>query len=485
MTEPTATSRILVRFSGPGAGTAPLTWGQKAILEDIRESGWTHNVTDIRPVAPGTSAEDVAGWSAGIMSRHPAARLRLVTDEHGRDYQEVRSGGELFMDVYDFDATVDDATVDKYTNGLWYTQHFARFDLHSDWLMHTAVVRHRGVVKYWVWTLGHIIVDATAVALVMADYASGAVDAEEPVETGGGARGGDETPATGILELGRREQTPALRAVSDRAMRYWEKHLRGIPTLTFGEPTHPEGRKGERFWHGRYYSEAAYLAVAAIAQRTRTDTSRVLLAVIVTAVARATGVNPVTAKVIVSNRFRPGLGGVVAPLTQNSVVCVDVAGLTVDEVVAQIRRVSTAASMNAYYDPDDLDALTARLDAERGYPARISLRINDRRVGTRQAAEGEARAGLVTAERVAQARKASWLSWDGTIDHLPEQAFITVEDKRGAVLLQLIHDMSCLTEEQVEAVLNGVEEIAVAAAFDPAAPTGVPKAGPRATERPR
>lgn len=476
MTEPTATSRIPVRFSGPGAGSAPLTWGQKAILEDIRESGWTHNVTDILPLRPGVTAEDVAEWSAAIMSRHPAARLCLGTDEAGRDCQVIRAGGELFMDVYDFDDSVDDEAVDKYTDALWYKQHFARFDLHGDWLMYTAVVRHRGVAKYWVWTLAHIIVDASAVALIMAEYAGGAATAEGA----GGAAGADDgaaAPAPGILELGRREQTPALRAVSDRAVRHWEKHLRDLPPLTFGPPRYPEGRKGERYWHGRYYSEAAYLAVAAIAERTRTDTSRVLLAVILTAVARATGVNPVTAKVIVNNRFRPGLREVVAPLTQDSVLAVDVADLTVDEVVAQIRRVSTAASMNAYYDPDELEALTARLDAERGHPARVTLRINDRRVVARQNAEETARAGLVTPEQIEQARGATWLTWDGTIEHLPEQAFITVEDKSHAVLLQLIHDMACLTEEEVEAVLNGVEEIAVAAAFDASAPTGVTRRG--------
>lgn len=473
MTEPTATSRVPVRFSGPGAGSAPLTWGQKAILEDIRASGWTHNVTDILPLQPGVTAEDVAEWSANIMSRFPAARLCLGTDEAGRDCQVVRAGGELLMDVYDFDDSVDDAAVDKYTDELWYKQHFARFDLHSDWLMYTAVVRHRGVAKYWVWTLAHIIVDATAVSLIMSRRYGG-----EAADSGGGGDGA-ATDELSILDLGHREQTEPLRAVSDRAMRHWEKHLREIPELTFGPSTHPEGRKGERFWHGRYYSEAAYLAVTAIAERTKTDTSRVLLAVILIAVARGTGVNPVTAKVIVNNRFRPGLRRVVAPLTQDSVLAVDVADLTVDEVVARVRRVSTTASMNAYYDPDQLDALTASLDAERGSSARISLRINDRRVEAREAAEEEARAGLVTPERVAQARGATWLSWDGTIEHLPEQAFITVEDKPGAVLLQLIHDMACLTEEQVEAVLNGVEEIAVAAAFDASAPTGVSVSGAR------
>ncbi|MEE3921415.1 hypothetical protein V2I01_33750 [Micromonospora sp. BRA006-A] len=62
---------------------------------------------------------------------------------------------------------------------------------------------------------------------------------------------------------------------------------------------------GPRYWHGRFSSPAAYLAVRAIAARTRTDTSRVLLAVIAIAIGRATGVSPLTAKLIVGNRFRP------------------------------------------------------------------------------------------------------------------------------------------------------------------------------------
>jgi len=40
MAEQTGTDRIRVPFAGPGAGTAPLTWGQKAILHDMRETGW-------------------------------------------------------------------------------------------------------------------------------------------------------------------------------------------------------------------------------------------------------------------------------------------------------------------------------------------------------------------------------------------------------------------------------------------------------------
>jgi hypothetical protein len=50
---------------------------------------------------------------------------------------------------------------------------------------------------------------------------------------------------------------------------------------------------------------------------------------------------------------------------------------------------------------------------------------------------------------------------------------ITVEDKPGAVLLQLIFDMACFTRETVEAMMYGVEAVATEAAFDPQARTGV------------
>src|SRR5262249_37931387 len=148
---------------------------------------------------------------------------------------------------------------------------------------------------------------------------------------------------------------------------YWAAQLRDIPALTFGAPTHPEGRDGQRYCGVRFHSRAAYLAVLAIAARTKTDTSRVLLAVIACAVARVTGHPTVTSKVIVNNRFRPGFADAIASLSQNSVLSIEVAGATVDEVVARARVASRNAAMHAYYDPTELDALIERLDRERGY----------------------------------------------------------------------------------------------------------------------
>jgi hypothetical protein len=57
-----------------------------------------------------------------------------------------------------------------------------------------------------------------------------------------------------------------------------------------------------------------------------------------------------------------------------------------------------------------------------------------------------------------------------------EQVNILIENKRDVVSLHMMWDRQCLTDSQVEALLRGVEEIAVEAAFDPAAPTRVPAA---------
>jgi len=208
----------------------------------------------------------------------------------------------------------------------------------------------------------------------------------------------------------------------------------------------------------------------------------VTLAVIATAIGRATGVHPLTIKVMVNNRFRPGLADVIAPIAQNSVVTIDVTDTSIDEVVARTRGASLTAGMRAYYDPDELGEVMARLDAERGYPARVTCRVNDQRAMVRRsqgASTGEADPGdvnQVTPEQVRQRLTETTLSWLGPRYNMHEQANILIENRSGVVSLHMMWDRQCLTDTQVEALLRGVEEVAVEAAFDPAAPTKVPLA---------
>jgi hypothetical protein len=44
MFDQTRQERMIVPFTGAGTGIAPLTWGQKAILQDMQESGNQFNM---------------------------------------------------------------------------------------------------------------------------------------------------------------------------------------------------------------------------------------------------------------------------------------------------------------------------------------------------------------------------------------------------------------------------------------------------------
>jgi hypothetical protein len=208
--------------------------------------------------------------------------------------------------------------------------------------------------------------------------------------------------------------------------------------------------------------------VLAIAARTGIDPARVTVGVIATAIGRVTGSSRLTFKVMVNNRFRPGLAYVIAPIAQNSVLTIDLAGAAVDEVAARTRNGSLTGGMRAYYDPDDLREVTARLDAERGYRAAVTCRINDQRAMIMGSDSG-AGAGEISRERISRALAETTLTWLGRRHNMHEQVNILIENRTGVVSLHMMWDRWCLSDKQVEAILRGVEEVAVEAAFDPAA----------------
>ena len=462
MFEQVSQDRMVVSFAGPEAGAQPLTWGQKAILQDMQDSGNQFSMWGMLELPEGSTVGDAAARVSGLMGRHAALRMRLATGSAGRPCQEIAGAGQIGLDILTIPDDTGRAGAARYALDLMETWPLVRFDFTRDWPLRMAVVRHRGACLHLVWVLSHLAADGGANQLLLSDLiAAGAAP---------GAAGGPRRRQ--LTDIAASEQTPQLRQLSSRAMRHWEAQLRHIPAQTFGEPAHLAGRPEPRYWQARFISPAAHLAMLAIAKRTGTDPSRVTLAVIATAIGRATGVQPLTIKVMVSNRFRPGLADVIAPIAQNSVVTFDLTDTSVDEVVARARGAALTAGMRAYYDPDELREVTARLDAERGYPATVTCRVNDQRAMIMRA-EPEAGPGEVTPEQVERRLAETSLTWLGRRDNMHEQANILVENRPDVVSLHMMWDRWCLTNGQVEALLRGVEEVAREAAFDPAAPTKV------------
>jgi hypothetical protein len=462
MSEPVGSDRVVVKFTGAQARPVPLTWGQQAILADMRESGNQFSMPGRIDLPEGSTVQAAAARLSGLMSRHAALRGRLSTDSSGRAGQEIAGGGQIGLEILTLPDDAGPADIERCLDELWTDWPLARFDFSRDWPLRMTLVRHRGACLYLAWSLSHLAADGGGHVLLFQDLLAD--------EAAGGAVREPRHPD--LADIARTEQEPQSRQLSSRAMRHWKSRLLDIPAQTFAESAVLAAQPGERYRQVRFRSPAAHLAMLALARRTGTDQSRVTLAVIATAIGRVIQRPRLTLKVMVSNRFRPGLADVIAPIAQNSVVTIDVADTTIDEVVVRTRGDSLAAGMRAYYDPGELAEVAGRLDAERGYPARITCRVNDQRAMTMRA-DQDAAIDEVTPEQLDLRLAETSLTWLGRRDNMHEQVNILIEPRSEVVSLHLMWDRWCLSEAQVESILRGVEEIAVEAAFDPAAPTRV------------
>jgi Condensation domain len=455
MPELPAAERVLVPFSGQQTGAAPLTWGQRAVWQDMQTADRSMCLAEVSTPPAGATAEYIMTRFADLVGRHPALRTRLEPGAPDGPRQVVHACGQVAVDIV---AMPDDATagdVEQYASRLHHAQEAARMDPYRDWPVQLAVITHRGAVAYRVFTVSRLVVDSIALGMLRHD-----LNAAGPP---------GRADAMSLLDLARREQTEPLRRVSDRAMRYWERQLRSAPPQAFGEPADPQDRPGHRYRYGVLSSPAAGLAMLAIAQRTGTDTARVLHAVIATAIARATGSSPLTTKITVSNRFRPGYSQIIGPLSQDSVATLDLAHASIDAVIAQAGRAILAAGVYGYYDPRQLDEVRARVAAERGHPAGITWVINDTRTARLDDFAGTAATGPATGEQIARKRPETVLAWEEKALGFAVPAQISVFDHPGTLWAEAILETSLFPRAQADALLRGIEEVAVEAALDPSA----------------
>ena len=230
------------------------------------------------------------------------------------------------------------------------------------------------------------------------------------------------------------------------AQRYWEGILRTAEPRRFPPPAEV---RTPRYWHAEFTSPALAHGVRALAARTGIDTSTTLLALYAAALNRVTGVDPVVIRPMVSNRFRPGLAEVVCTLAQAGLLSVPVAGAGVEELVERTRRVTMAAYKYAYFHHAGMQALVARVGAERGEPIELGCYFNDRRGPGRET------------DPVDPAVTGSVFRWV-TAQDAPsfEPLFLHIDDVPGTLQISLYLDAAHLSPEAGEAMLRGMEELA-------------------------
>lgn len=88
---------VIVRFSGDGAGTEDLSWGQQEIWGVMRAKGSRLPLDGVRALPPGQSVADLAA-PGFVISRHQSLRSTLLLDPDGRTRQVAHAAGAMPLD---------------------------------------------------------------------------------------------------------------------------------------------------------------------------------------------------------------------------------------------------------------------------------------------------------------------------------------------------------------------------------------------------
>jgi hypothetical protein len=443
--------RMVVHFAGEGSGVGELSWGQLEILGAMERHGAWLALSHVEPLPAGTTLEDVAEWLRYLMSRHQVLRTRLRFPADGPPSQAVHASGEVAVDVVDAGPEDPAAVADRMA--YRYADH--DLDLAGEWPIFLAAIVKDGVPVYRVLTICHVVWDAFGGLAVLADL--------REREAGAPA-----APITALqpLEQARWQRSAAGQRHNEGVLRQWAQVLRQMPARRFPAPV---DRGQPRHWQLRFTSPATHLAIQIIRSRTRAGAAQVILTMFLVALARVTGINPVVTRVAVNNRFRRGLADSASVTTQYGLCLVDVADGTFDQVLARVGRRVVGTFKNAYYDPLQLADLVQRIGGERGEDLDIHCYYNDRRLGQ----EDKPVDDPPTLAELDAALPATTVTQDPLTRRGSERLFAAVEHAPGAFQLTLEADTWHLSREAMLACARAMEDIAVAAALDPAATTGI------------
>ncbi|WP_020519780.1 condensation domain-containing protein [Catelliglobosispora koreensis] len=439
--------RIRVEFKGEGSGEEELSWGQWAQWGAIQaDKGRVLSAGGMMPLAAGTTEQELAYLLSFIMSRHETLRTTLRFED-GVPRQVVHESGELDIEVYDAGEGEDPADLAKEINDRYEAQ---GWELEHGWPVRWAIVRKDGVPAHFVALYNHFVIDAYGFEALIADLPN--MDKET---------GRQLAPVPGLQPRDQvaKQRTPNALRQGAASLRHWEQQLRTIPLTQFPQQPQPQS---PRWWRATFTSRAAFLAMEVIAQRTKVHTGTVILAAYAKALADVTGVNTSVIRILVSNRFRPGLKDSVSSVAQSALCVVETEQENFDLVVDSAFRSQVAAGTHAYYDPRELWKLIAKVGQERGSEPEMRCYYNDRR---RSMAAGVEITQVATKEEVIAALAESKLQWEPPSDNPSAVAFLLVNGVPDVLDYTLIGDTQRLSPADMEACMRGLETSLIHGAF--------------------
>ncbi|MEQ4299861.1 condensation domain-containing protein [Plantactinospora sp. B6F1] len=435
-----------ISVSGAVTGTAPLTWGQRAILRSMEWVGddvGYFNMGYRVAVPTGTDVDDVVAALRTVLVRHAALRTRFV-ETAGEMRQVVDGAGAICLEVHEVSAdkvapTVRDLHEQRRSIELWPER---------DWPLRAYLVTASGGSSVLLLVLSHHAVDGAGALLLVAELER---------LLGGGLQDVTEEPAS-LLDIAAEEATTPLLRRHARALEYWRLALTDAPTTLFDYPAHPAAQP--RFQALMMASQAVTLAADEIAARRRVTNSTVLCAAAACVLGQVTGHTDLAMQIIVNNRFDTRRRGVVGTFAQDGLLRVDLTGRSFDEAVTATLGGMLRAYQSGYYEPHAIRRLRADLARERGAEIDISAYFNDVRPADLRPATGP----NVTEEQLAALTSETTIVEAGGWPRVDATYFVTTGVQGSATTVQLLADTTFVPLPDMRLALSGMERLLVRAA---------------------
>ncbi|MEV7914253.1 condensation domain-containing protein [Streptomyces griseus] len=471
-----------VSFRGERSGTAPLTWGQRAIWHAIRRTAPNDhyfNIGRVLPLAdrgrPATVAATLDAL-ARLIERHEALRTRLVpAAADGEPAQCLADTGSLPVTIAPATGLPEAAAeAQALLDGLSAT----RFDYPAEWPLRAALVTVGDRVTHAVLVLCHLAADGHAAEVLVRDL-------RLLVRRGSAGR----APATTPLDLARDQHAERGRRRGAAALAHWEAGFRAAPPTMFPEPCAEP--RSPRFWTGRIVSPALARAVGAVAAAHGVSGSTVLLTASAALVAAGEGHRTAAVMPIVGNRTAGALRDLVSTLSQDGLFVLDLAAserkhddgggdgdgkgdgegageetgaARFTDLLPAAHRAALRAYRAAVYDPVEWDALGERLHAEYGSEVHPYCCFNDMRLVERPVSEGPRPTARELAEELTEARRRTAFGFPATQDRVACRYCLHITEEGDALAVSLTADTAYLPPEAIRAHLYAMEELIVTSA---------------------
>jgi hypothetical protein len=321
-----------------GAGTAPLTWGQRFMWQVIRAADAGLPAFDLflrhdfdEPIPVAVAVERLSAF----IRRHPVLRLSIEVTPDGRTEQRVRPAGVLRVPLLDAAGTGPEQLSDAVPSTT------------ADQMCQMALVADGEAVTGLLLRISHLAADGFGVHLLDADLSAA----------------GDAPPTPSPIALARFEASPGGAAVECRAMAFAEAVYRSCPPTMWPRPRRV--RDGHRFRFGQLRSPALLTAMDSLAAARGLSRAGVLVGALAAVAASAAGLPSALMFSISSNRFDRDWRGCPGQLSQEAILSVpvgDTLGATMRTAALEVMRSFQAAR----YAPETLETLRRRLEWERG-----------------------------------------------------------------------------------------------------------------------